>query len=96
MGKAALADALGDIDAVREAAKVPVKRAARHRTRGNGTERQRLYGLLKQNRWTEDPFLHRQMRQQWQGGCSHVTNQIVADAGSYTTKVWHGRAWIHL
>ena len=25
-----------------------------------------------------------------------MTNQIVADAGSYTTKVWHGRAWIHL
>ena len=73
-----------------------VKRAVRHRTRGDNAERQRLYSLLKQNRWTEDPFLHRQMRKQWQGGRSHVTNQIVADSGSYTTKVWHGRAWIHL
>ena len=25
-----------------------------------------------------------------------VTNQIVADAGSYTTKVWHDRAWVYL
>ena len=62
LGKATLADALGDIAASREAAKVPVKKAIRHRTRGNCAERERLYSLLKQNRWTEDPFLHRQMR----------------------------------
>ncbi|MYD91690.1 MAG: hypothetical protein F4Y08_15380, partial [Caldilineaceae bacterium SB0662_bin_9] len=96
LGKATLADALGDIQAGREAAKVPVKKAIRHRTRGDKAERERLYSLLKQNRWTEDPFLHRQMRQQWRGGRSHVTNQIVADAGSYTTKVWHDRAWVYL
>ncbi len=96
LGKATLADALGDIDAAREASKVPVKKAIRHRTRGNSAERERLYSLLKRNRWTEDPFLHRQMRQQWRGGRSHVTNQIVADAGSYTTKVWHDRAWVYL
>ncbi|MXZ23634.1 MAG: hypothetical protein F4Y80_02000 [Caldilineaceae bacterium SB0665_bin_21] len=92
LGKATLADALGDIAAAREASKVPVKKVIRHRTRGDKAERDRLYSLLKQNRWLEDPFLHRQMRKQWRGGRSHVTNQIVADAGSYTTKVWHGRA----
>ncbi len=96
LGKATLADALGDIQAGREAAKVPVKKAIRHRTRGNPAERQRLYSLLKRNRWDEDSFLHRQMRRKWQGGTSRVTNQIVADAGSYTAKVWHGRAWVHL
>ena len=96
LGKATLADALGDIDAAREAAKVPVKKAIRHRTRGDSAERERLYSLLKQNRWDEDPFLHRQMRTQWRGGRSHVTNQIVADAGSYTTEVWHDRAWVYL
>ncbi len=36
------------------------------------------------------------MRKAWRGGRSHVTNQIVADSGSYTTKLWHGRAWVHL
>ncbi len=96
LGKAALADALGDIAAAREAAKVPVKKVIRHRTRGDKAERERLYNLLKRNRWTEDPFLHRQMRKSWRGGRSHVTNQIVADAGSYTTKVWHRRAWVYL
>ena len=96
LGKATLADALGDIQAGREAAKVSVKKAIWHKTRGNGEERHRLYTLLKRNRWDQDPFLHRQMRKKWKGGISHCTNQIVADAGSYTTKVWHGRAWIYL
>ena len=90
--RAAPADALGDITAVQEAAKVPVKRAVRHRTRGNSTEREWLYTLLKRNCWTEDPFLHTQ----WQGDQSHVTNQIVVDSDSYTTKVWHGQAWVYL
>ena len=94
LGKATLADALGDIKACREAAKVPVKKAIRRRTRGNPKERQRLYSLLKCNRWDEDRFLHRQMRRSWKGGVSHCTNQIVVDPGSYTTKVWHGRAWV--
>ncbi|MCE2467406.1 MAG: hypothetical protein J4G06_05220, partial [Caldilineaceae bacterium] len=92
LGKATLTDTLGDIQAGREAAKVSVKKAIWHRTRGDGEERHRLYSLLKRNRWDEDAFLHRQMRKQWRGGTSRVTNQIVADAGSYTTKVWHGRA----
>ena len=96
LGKATLSDALGDIAAARDAAKVPVKKAIRHRTRGNPAERQRLYSLLKRNRWDEDSFLYRQMRRKWQGGTSRVTNQIVADTGSYTAKVWHGRAWVHL
>ncbi len=96
LGKAALSDALGDIAAARDAAKVSVKKAIWHRTMGDGEERHRLYSLLKRNRWDEDPFLHRQMRKKWKGGSSHCTNQIVADTGSYTTKVWHGRAWIYL
>ncbi len=96
LGKATLADALGDMAAAREAAKVSVRKAVRHRTRNDAAERQRLYSLLKQNRWTEEPFLHRQMRKAWRGGRSHVTNQIVADSGSYTTKLWHGRTWVHL
>ena len=96
LGKAMLTDALGDIKAARESAKVPVRKAIRHRTRGDKAERKRLYTLLKLDQWDEDPFLHRQMRNRWKGGRSHVTNQIVADSGSYTTKVWNGRAWVYL
>ncbi len=66
LGKAAPADALGDIAAAQEAAKAPVKRAVRRCTKSNN-ERQCLYSLLKRNRWTEDPFLHRQMWKFWRG-----------------------------
>ena len=45
LGKATLADALGDMAAAREAAKVSVGKAIRHRTRGHDAERQRLYAL---------------------------------------------------
>ena len=66
------------------------------RTRGNSTECARLCSLLKPNCWTGDPFRHRRMRTQWQGGRSHATNRIVADSGSCTSKVWQGRAWVCL
>ena len=96
LGRATLLDALGDIHASREAAKVPVKKAVWRRTEGDEEERKRLYALLKQNRWTEDSFLHRHMRKRWKGGTSRVTNQIVLEPGAYTAKVRHGRAWVHM
>ena len=96
LGRATLLDALGDIHACREAAKVPVRKAIWRRTEGDEEERHRLYSLLKQNRWTEDSFLHRQMRKRWKGGTSRVKNQIVLEPGAYTTQVWHGHAWIHM
>ena len=96
LGRATLLDALGDIHACREAAKVPVRKAIWHRTEGDEEERHRLYSLLKQNRWIEDPFLHRQMRKRWKGGTSRVKNQIVLEPGTYTTKIRHGRAWVHM
>ncbi len=96
LGRATLLDALGDIHACREAAKVPVKKAVWRRTEGDEEERHRLYALLKQNRWTEDSFLHRHMRKRWKGGTSRVTNQIVLEPGAYTAKVRHGRAWVYM
>ena len=96
LGRATLLDALGDIHAGREAAKVPVKKAVWHRTEGDEEERHRLYSLLKQNRWTEDSFLHRHMRKRWKGGTSRVTNQIVLEPEAYTAQVRHGRAWVHI
>ena len=80
----------------REAAKVPVRKAVWRRTEDDEEERKRLYSLLKQNRWTEDSFLHRHMRKRWQGGTSRVTNQIVLEPGAYTAQVRHGRAWVHM
>ena len=96
LGRATLLDALGNIHASQEAAKVPVRKAVWRRTEGDEEERKRLYALLQQNRWTEDSFLHRHMRKRWQGGTSRVTNQIVLEPGAYTAQVRHGRAWVHM
>ena len=30
------------------------------------------------------------------GRGSRCTNPIVADSGSYTTKLWHGHVWVYL
>ena len=72
--------------ATREAA----KRAVRHRTQGDSTERERLYSLLKWNRRTDASFRHKRMWKSWRGGRSDVTNRIVADAGSYITQARTG------
>lgn len=74
--------------ATREAA----KRAVRHRTQGDSTERERLYSLLKWNRRTEASFRHKRMWKSWRGGRSDVTNRIVANAGSYITQARTGMA----
>ena len=74
--------------ATREAA----KRAVRHRTQGDSTERERLYSLLKRNRRTEASFRHKRMRKSWRGGRSDVTNRIVADAGSCIARARTGMA----
>ena len=55
LGKAVLSDALGDIRAAREAAKVKVKRAIHHRTRNDPAERKRLHTLPS---WIFGPRIH--------------------------------------
>ena len=90
-GRVTQLDALSGIHACRNAAKVPVRKAIRHRTRGDGAECHRLYALLKENRWGEDFCLHRQMQKCWQGGTSRVTSQIVLEPGACTVQAWHGR-----
>ena len=53
--KQTLADAIGNIKATREAAKVKVKQAIRRRTVEN-CEQKRLYTLLKADKWAEEQF----------------------------------------
>ena len=96
LGRATLLDALGDIKASREAAKALVRKAVWNHTRGRPAERQRLYSLLKQDRWGEDAYLHRHMRRRWKGGTSRCSNQIVLEPSAYKTQVWHGRTWLYV
>jgi hypothetical protein len=82
--KETVRDAMADIKACREAAKVPVRRAISRRT-SDQAERRRLYAALKADDWASDPFLHRQMRRHWPRGHSHVRNQIIIRADNVRT-----------
>jgi hypothetical protein len=75
--KETLRDAVADIRAHREAAKVEVRRSIQQRRAMPDEERKRLYTLLKHDRWTGDPLLRRLMRRHWKHGHNHTHNQII-------------------
>ncbi|MEV4533065.1 transposase [Asanoa sp. NPDC049518] len=82
--KETLRDALDDIVASRESAKAAVRRRVARRP---VVDQERCYRLLKANRWTEDRWLSRQMRQQWKRGKNHTHNQIIIRADKVSTFV---------
>lgn len=62
--KETVRDAMADISANMEAAKVQVGRAiVRHIN--DPAERKRTFSVLRSGRWANDPFLARQMRKHW-------------------------------
>jgi IS605 OrfB family transposase len=82
--KETVRDAMADIRANREAAKVNARETIRRHT-SDERERIRLYRLLKSERWASDPYLSRTMRKYWPRGHNHTANQIVVRADQYTT-----------
>ena len=82
--KETVRDAMADIRACREAAKVKAREAVRRHT-ADEHERRRLYRLLKADRWADDRYLSRVMRKYWRRGHNHTGNQIVVRSDQYTT-----------
>jgi len=80
--KETVRDAMADIRACRDAAKVNVRRAVNRRTT-DPAERKRLFTLLKSDLWAEDPYLARLMRQHWRRGMNRTHNQVVVRADNY-------------
>ncbi|MET8311137.1 transposase [Micromonospora sp. NPDC005173] len=92
--KETVRDAMADIAAAREAAKARGRQAVR-RHAGDQTQRKRLFGLLKADRWADDPYLSRQMRSHWRRGHNHTHNQIVVRADQHHTRADDaGRLWL--
>ncbi|MET8040055.1 transposase [Micromonospora sp. NPDC005215] len=92
--KETVRDAMADITATCEAAKVPAREAIRRHT-SDPAERRRLFGLLKADRWGQDPYLSRLMRLRWRRGHNRTRNQIVVRADQHNTRVdAHGRLWL--
>ncbi|MCP4697150.1 MAG: transposase, partial [Gammaproteobacteria bacterium] len=93
--KETLRDAMGDIKACREAAKVKVRTAVwRHAS--DEAERKRLFTALKADKWMEDAYLRRMMRKHWGRGHNHTFNQIIVRSDSYTVFELGGRIWIKI
>jgi IS605 OrfB family transposase len=82
--KETVRDAVADISANREAAKVKVRQAVARRNLDE-PERRRLYALLKRDQWAGDPYLSRQMRRTWKRGRNRTHNQIVVRSDQYHT-----------
>jgi hypothetical protein len=82
--KETVRDAVADIRAGREAAKVRVRRWIDHTITAEA-ERKHLYTLLKRDQWATEPQLRRLMRQHWRRGHNHTTNQILIRADNVRT-----------
>ncbi|MEU9741200.1 transposase [Micromonospora chersina] len=92
--KETVRDAMADIAANLEAAKVDVRRAINRRA-SDPAERRRMFTALKADQWADDPFLARQMRKHWKRGHNRTHDQIVVRADRYHTAVdGRGRLWL--
>ncbi|MGR6317977.1 transposase [Micromonospora soli] len=92
--KETVRDAMADIAANLEAAKVEVRWAVLRRT-SDPVERKRMFTALKTDRWASDPFLARQLRKHWKRGHNRTHDQIVVRADNYNAVVdGRGRLWL--
>ena len=91
--KEVVRDAVGDIKAHREAAKVEVRRKISLRNLTDD-ERKRLYIALKYDKWTDDPLLRRLMRRSLRRGHNHTHNQIIIRSDCVRTFVKNGKVWL--
>jgi IS605 OrfB family transposase len=92
--KETVRDAMADIKANRESAKVKARRAISRGTTDQA-ERKRLYTELKADRWASDPYLARLMRRHWRRGHNRTHNHIVVRADQHNTKPDdRGRLWL--
>ena len=80
--KETVRDAVADVAASRESAKVRVRQAIWARTDVEA-ERKRLYNALRYDRWTSDRWLCRQTRKHWNRGRSRTHNQIVVRSDQF-------------
>lgn len=93
--KQTLSDAIGDIKANREAAKVTVKQAIRRRTK-DSTEQKRLYTLLKTDKYADDRYTARLMRHACRRGHNHTHNQINVRSDDYSVFTLKNKVWLKI
>lgn len=93
--KETLRDAIDNIAAQQDAAKVKARRAVRRHT-SDVEEQKRLFRLLKNNKWPQDKYLSRIMRKYWNRGFNKTHNQIIVKADNHTSFVLSGKTWLSI
>lgn len=83
-------DIVNDVFLYRTSAQQKVRKAIYVRAKDNEAERTRLYTLLRRGEWTQDNFLHRQMRKHFKHGHSEVNNQFVVRSDRHHTEIVNG------
>ncbi|WP_298207896.1 hypothetical protein [Ferrimicrobium sp.] len=84
-------DIVNDVFLYRATAEKKVRRAVYARAKDDEAELTRLYVLLRRGEWTQDNFLHRQMRKHFRRGHSQVNNQFVVRSDKYRTETVNGK-----
>ncbi|WP_298209950.1 hypothetical protein, partial [Ferrimicrobium sp.] len=84
-------DIVNDVFLYRAAAEKQVRRAIHARAKDDEAELTRLYTLLERGEWTQDNFLHRQMRNHFKHGHSQVDNQFVVRSDKHHTEIIDGK-----
>ncbi|WP_276981977.1 zinc ribbon domain-containing protein [Ferrimicrobium acidiphilum] len=84
-------DIVNDVLLYRAAGQQRVRRAFYTRAKDDEAELTRLYTLLQQGEWTQDNFLHRQMRKHFKHGHSKVNNQFIVRPDKYHTEIVDGK-----
>ena len=88
--QACVADTFDNIAMYREAVKVKVRQNIHNNKRWTEDEKKELYSKLKKDKWTDDPYLRRQMRKHYKKGKTSKQDQINYDAGCYDLDVEKG------
>ena len=75
--------ALRDISMHREACKVKVRKNIHNHKSFTQERKKELFTKLKYDKWTDEPYLRRQMRKHWGKGKTNKCDQINLAAGLY-------------
>jgi hypothetical protein len=84
-------DVLQKIMAARAGAEQKVRRGIHARAGSDKAEARRLYGLLRDGRWTADPSLHRQMRKHFRHGSSKAPHEFIVRSDRHSEAAIDGR-----
>jgi hypothetical protein len=88
-------DVVNDLLTYKAAATQKVRQSIARRT-PDAQERKRLFNLLMQDQWLQDPYLHRMMRKHFRHGVSNCTNQFIVRSDKHQSFIADGKLVVRI